>query len=89
MIIISRKSLRDPKRKKKFVASVCKCMHEFLTSDKPIEIELSGGVSLSDAAEALRNIAEILDTAGNITKGDEEADAADWWKKEDDDDDDD
>ena len=87
MIIITRNSLRVQRRKKKFVAGVCQSMHEFLSDDKPITIEIRGGVSLSDAAEALRNISEILDSAGSITKSEEEEDSADYWKNSDEDED--
>jgi hypothetical protein len=80
MILITKNSLRDPRRKKQFVAGVCQSMHEFLTSDVPISIEMKAGVSLSDAAEALRSISEMLDTAGSVTKGDEDFDPADAWK---------
>ena len=79
-IIVTRKSLREYNAKKRFVANVCHAVNLFLVKNEPISIELRDGVTLSDAADALRNVAEILDTAGSVTREDEERDDADWWK---------
>lgn len=79
-ITVTRKSLREYHAKKRFVAGVCHAINLFLTKRESISIKLEDGVTLSDAAEALRNIAEILDSAGSVTREDEERDDADWWK---------
>ena len=86
MIILRKNSLRNVSSKKKFVAEVCRSMTEFLAEDKAISIEIRPGVRLKDAGDALRNLAEMLDTAGSVTASDEEEDPADFWKNQDDED---
>lgn len=88
MIILHKNTMRQHSAKKKFVAEVCRSMTEFLAENKPIQIEIGAGVNLKEAGDALRNLAEMLDTAGSVAHSDdeEEQDPADWWKSADDDD---
>jgi hypothetical protein len=89
MIILRKNTLRNVQSKKKFVAEVCRSMTAFLAENKSIEVQIRPGVSLRDAGDALRNLAEMLDTAGSVTSNGEEEDPADFWKRQDDDDEED
>lgn len=65
IVIINQDNLKDD-AKKAFIANLFAAMHQFLTTDTPIEIKISSGVKMDKAAEALRSIAEVIDTAANI-----------------------
>lgn len=79
MIILNKNTLRS---KKNLIAQVCKSLHELLSEEKPISIEIHPDVSLKDAADAMINIVDILHTAGSVDKKDE-IDEADRWKYDD------
>lgn len=84
IIKINENSLRKVGAKRRFVASVCLAINQFLTKGEALTIEIDGKVRLSDIGEALRHISELVEGAASITKDlEEESDPADWWKEDD------
>lgn len=83
-IKITTNSLRKVASKRRFVASICLAINEFLTKGETLVIEIDGKVRLTDVGEALRHISELVDGAASITKdAEDESDPADWWKEDD------
>jgi hypothetical protein len=85
VIRIGKSSLQNSGSKKAFVAQLCAAMHSYLSENKPMKIVIEGDAPMKAVADALRNIAEMIDTAGSVVKSsdddDDDEDPADWWKE--------
>lgn len=79
----------DPGAKKKLVGATFEAVNRLLTKREGISIQIDGGVKLSDLAEALRSISEIIEAGASVLSSAEKDpiydqdpdDPADYWKR--------
>ncbi|MHA1839907.1 MAG: hypothetical protein ACTSYO_08155 [Candidatus Ranarchaeia archaeon] len=79
----------DPAAKKKLAAATFEAVGKLLTDNSEITIQVDGKIKMSELAEALRSISEIVEAGASVLNSAEEDpmydadpdDPADFWKK--------